>query len=731
MGVAVASGERWQRVKTVFQEAMDRPADERAAWVAAACAGDTEVRSQVEALLAADGRAGRFLAAATGAGADRASADLTVAVDRLQSALAGRFSIERELGRGGMGVVYLARDVALDRPVALKLLPPSLAVRPDFRERFLREARIAAGLSHPHIVPIHHVEATAEFVYFVMAYVDGESLGERVRRTGPMRPPEVAKLVQEVAWALAYAHSRGVVHRDVKPDNIMIDRASGRALVTDFGIARVAAQGTQKDEVLGTLRYMSPEQASGSAPVDGRSDLYSLGVTAFFALAGRVPFEGDSAGQLVAMHLAEPAPPVASVAPGIPAPLAEAVDRCLAKDPAARFATGEALAEAIADAQVTRREVAPTVRSYLGTARSGVAQMTIIGMLAGAAVSIIPDVVPSGPMIGHPLFPIFVMLTAFASVAAARQFTAARGVVRAGMDERDLAEAVASAASARDANVEYEIGRIERLGRFLARPLVRAVSLLSAAGCVALFPRALGDVVRAGFSVYSLAGGLFLLAAGGGSIAMFTALGVAPHKLLRAFTPGTSEYGRLWRAVWTGPIGRWWFRLAGAGLPRTRAVLSTAEPTEVLMGRAAQELFERLPKALRAQLGDVSEVIRSLERTAGDLRARRDEIARALAETGPPDASEQRARVVSELEEVRDGIETRLRAAVGAIEMLRLNLVRLRAGVGQADDLTASLEEARSVGTAVRLQLEAADEIDALTRAPRNPEVRPGARTPA
>jgi serine/threonine-protein kinase len=260
----------------------------------------------------------------------------------LQQALAGRYSLDRELGRGGMGIVFLARDVALDRPVAIKLLPPQFAAMPDLRERFRREAQTAAKLSHPNIVPIHVVEESDDLVYFVMAYVDGESLGQRVRRTGPLAPSVVTKIVQEVAWALAYAHEHGVVHRDIKPDNILLDKGSGRAMVSDFGIARVTEGGTMtgKGELIGTVSYMSPEQATEDA-VDGRSDLYSLGVTAFYALSGRLPFDGPNLPAIIHKHVAVAPPRVGTVARAVPPPLAEAVDRCLAKDPAARFPSGE------------------------------------------------------------------------------------------------------------------------------------------------------------------------------------------------------------------------------------------------------------------------------------------------------------------------------------------------------------------------------------------------------
>src|SRR6185436_18655665 len=268
----------------------------------------------------------------------------------LAQALRGDIAVERELGRGGMGVVYLARDVMLDRAVAMKVLPPHLAAQDDMRERFLREARTAARLAHPNVVPVYRADEIDGAAFFTMAFIEGEALADRIRERGPLVPAEGVRIFREVAWALAYAHARGVVHRDVKPENILLDRHTGRALVSDFGIARQAdaARITQAGLVLGTFHYMSPEQVSG-AELDGRSDVYSLGVAMYHALSGRVPFDGLTAPAVLMAHATRQAPPLASIAPGIPAALAVIVDRCMEKRREDRFPNAEAVADALED----------------------------------------------------------------------------------------------------------------------------------------------------------------------------------------------------------------------------------------------------------------------------------------------------------------------------------------------------------------------------------------------
>ena len=272
--------------------------------------------------------------------------------DSFARLLNGQYSLEREIGRGGMGIVYLGRDLRLDRPVAIKTLPPHLANDATIRERFLREARTAAHLSHPNIVPIYRADEIDGHVFFVMGYVDGPSLAELVRDDGAQDPRDVLRVMRDVASALGYASGQGVVHRDVKCENILIDRRTQRAMVTDFGIARLAeaAPLTATGQVLGTVYYMSPEQVTGE-PLDGRSDLYSLGVAGFYALTGRFPFNAPMASAVLVAQVNTPPPPVLTVATGAPRPLAEIIDRCLAKNPASRYATGEELAEALTHVQ--------------------------------------------------------------------------------------------------------------------------------------------------------------------------------------------------------------------------------------------------------------------------------------------------------------------------------------------------------------------------------------------
>ena len=266
--------------------------------------------------------------------------------------LSANYELENEVGRGGMGIVYCARDKRLKREIAIKVLPPELSFRADIRQRFLREAETAAQLNHPNIVPIYTVEERDNLVYFVMAYIKGDNLGQRLQQHGPMEPVEVRRILREVAEALAYAHHRNVIHRDIKPDNIIIDEETGRAMVTDFGIARALtdmgdSRLTATGMAIGTPAYMSPEQSAGDRAIDGRSDLYSIGVVGYQMLCGQTPFVASNTPSMLVKHLSERPIPVDERWPDLPPDLARAVMLCLEKDPNDRFPSAAAFAQAL------------------------------------------------------------------------------------------------------------------------------------------------------------------------------------------------------------------------------------------------------------------------------------------------------------------------------------------------------------------------------------------------
>ncbi|HEV7992361.1 MAG TPA: protein kinase [Gemmatimonadaceae bacterium] len=270
--------------------------------------------------------------------------------DRVTSALEHQYAIEDEIGRGGMSVVYRARDLRLGRDVAVKVLPPELAHDPAVGSRFTREAQTSAQLAHAHIVPIFDVGERDGIAYFVMALVTGGSVAMRLEQQ-PLRPvDEVRRLLGETADALAYAHLRGVIHRDIKADNILIDAASGRAMVTDFGIARAMEQGTrltQTGVAVGTPTYMSPEQAMGERQIDGRSDIYSLGVLGYQMITGRVPFSASNSMALLLKHVSEKPQPIAELRPEAPKQLCDAIERALMKSPEERWPTASAFRDAL------------------------------------------------------------------------------------------------------------------------------------------------------------------------------------------------------------------------------------------------------------------------------------------------------------------------------------------------------------------------------------------------
>jgi serine/threonine protein kinase len=268
---------------------------------------------------------------------------------RIQHGVVGRYEIVRELGRGGMAVVFLANDLKHGRSVALKVLQPEVAAALG-GERFLQEIRIAARLQHRHIVGLFDSGESDGILYYTMPYVEGESLRDRLARERQLSLPEALRIAEQIAQALAYAHGHGVVHRDIKPANVLL--VGAEAMVADFGVAKALTEAggeelTRSGLVVGTPAYMSPEQAAAEPDIDARSDLYSLGAVVYEMLAGQPPYTGATAGAIMARKAMEPVPSLRVVRETVPGSVEQAVTRALAKAPADRFGTAQEFAEAL------------------------------------------------------------------------------------------------------------------------------------------------------------------------------------------------------------------------------------------------------------------------------------------------------------------------------------------------------------------------------------------------
>ena len=555
---------------------------------------------------------------------------------------------------------------------------------------------MAARLSHPHIVPIHRVMEVGGFVFFVMSYVEGETLGERLRTRGPLPPAEAMRVLREVAWALAYAHGRGIVHRDVKPDNILLEAATGRALVTDFGIAQGGTDvvtATDVGKIMGTAHFMSPEQAAGDL-LDGRSDIYALGVVGYVTVSGRLPFESSNVSALVLRQANERPTSVMSAAPGLPPALGAAIDRCLARDPDDRFADGEALAAALVPPVETRPALPPTLRAWLGArnpllvpymAWSGAFGALTLGNLIAWVTGNRPDgpadIVLLAGIASLPLLPI----VGFHLNQAYRQFRAGHTLadLRAALDiarrEREEGEA-----SVRDA--------VEPRGH----QLLRLATIASATWLAVTFGlMAQGTIHENQNSIW-----LFLTPVGSTML-----LGAVSNALDVQFIPtgirewwGTGIRDRLWNSR----VGAWLARRLGAP-ERSRAVGGGVfRPTESALGVAAAELFEALPSAYREQLDELPAVVASLEARAADARAELDVIA-AMAPSGS-DADVLAAR--------RDAAKEHLAASVAALESIRLDLLRLHAGASDLAPLTTLMDAARGIGEDLNRLAEAQREVE-------------------
>jgi serine/threonine-protein kinase len=348
--------ERWREVDAILKAALECEADRRDAFIANACGDDDGLRSEIASLLAAhDASDDEFLEGVAAEAIGVVSQRESVAT-RLATALAGRYAIEREVAHGGMATVYLARDLRHDRPVAIKVLREELAAAVG-AERFLAEIRVTASLQHPHILPLFDSgsvpaerDGQPSLLYYVMPFVEGETLRSRIAREGRLRVDDAIEVAREMAEALEHAHQHGVVHRDVKPENVLLQ--GGHALVADFGIALAVQHAggerlTRTGLTVGTPQYMAPEQASGDRAIDARADVYALGVVLHEMLAGESPFAAGSPHAILRRVLHESASALVTRRADVPPTVDAAVQRAMAKRPDDRFASAAAFAEAL------------------------------------------------------------------------------------------------------------------------------------------------------------------------------------------------------------------------------------------------------------------------------------------------------------------------------------------------------------------------------------------------
>jgi serine/threonine-protein kinase len=633
---------------------------------------------------------------------------------RLKEALGDAYTIEGEIGRGGMGVVFRARDERLQRRVAIKVLPPELAFQKDIRERFTREAQTAARLSHPHIVPIHDVGEGSSLVYFVMGYVEGESLGARIKRRGKLPPEEARRIMKETADALSAAHGLSVIHRDIKPDNILLEGTRGRVMVTDFGIAK-AVSGTSGATLtgvgvaIGTPQFMSPEQAAGEREIDGRSDLYSLGVVSYQMLTGELPFNAPTVAGILMKQITEPAPILHTVRSDVPEDLSLAVARCLEKDPENRWPTADALRRALESRTVTGyRPTSTGIRAARNptTARSG-----------GTSTSTRPRPTPTD-----------------------RGRTARAGglppVARPPLAPRPPAGSQRQASLAGGQWVRNERGEWIRATDPSQLPVPDT-------GEPPLVQKVRGQFARWA----AVTGGCFLLNIATGITDPWFLLvgGGMAFPLLKSYSQ-LWQAGYSWRDVLNRPPAPDAIQVPGAKGSKGRKVLGAPKETDygayfdrvkqVYTDRAAiLGLMEKVPEAERGLLPDVVETTEALYSRVLDLARTLNEmdlnfgtetperIKRRLDDLFLQAEGEERDRQIRLLEQQhktatdlmnrRQAIVDRLESSVLAMQNVRFDLIRLRsAGVNNVlSDITQATQQARALSRDVDHAIAAAAEI--------------------
>ena len=643
--------------------------------------------------------------------------------DRVVAAVGDQYLIEAEIGRGGMAAVFRALDLRLHRHVAIKALPPELAFNTDVKTRFLREAQTAAQLSHPNIVPIYTVDERGGVVYFVMALVEGESLAARLARQPRLSVDAVRRVLAEVADALDYAHACSVVHRDIKPDNILIDRTTGRAVVTDFGIARAAvgdARLTLTGVAVGTPAYMSPEQAMGDRDVDGRSDQYSLGIVGYQMLVGQTPFKAANTPAMLVKHLSEIPRPVRESRPDVPAQLAAAIDRALSKKSEDRWPSAGAFRDALTaplasvPAPVVSRQ--PPASMPNG---GGQAEPQRPGEALRRAMRLGDDVLPALPPLPAASIGIGMSRREWKEWARQQRRLArdmARGALVSSADQVDMR-------AARWYDIEH---RVLRFRRRLVQTLVVIPALF------------LINLVMQGFPWFMFPSAFILLSllTSAGNL---WADGISPVVALRS---GWRERIRTSLGAPPAPTP--------ASLP-PRDVAATLVPPEVLAGahgsvvrRAVadstqiQDIISKLSQVERDMLPDVAPTIDALvQRVASlavtvhrldadvsgtSLGALDERIVLAERDTRDADNDRRLALLRRQRSTLHDLLDRRrtlldqMESASLTLQNLKLDLLKLRsAGVGSAlEDVTSATREARALSRDIGHLLDAADDVRKL-----------------
>lgn len=588
----------------------------------------------------------------------------------LQGTLAGTWSIEREIGRGGMGVVYLARDVSLDRPVAIKVLHPRLARRAEARDRFLAEARTGGRLSHPHVVPIYSVDATGDIVYFVMGLVDGESLGAQIRRAGPLAASQATAVIREVGWALAHAHAMGVLHRDVTLDNVLIERRTGHAFLVDFGIA-AEVERTHGVSLVGTPAYIAPELIHGEPP-SVQSDLYALAVMSWATLAGRLPFDGPDNAATLMLHVTADIPSLASAAPATPSRVVRAIERSLSKNPAGRPIDTEEFIAAL-DQSTTVATVPPALHRWVTRGQrirpAWAFAAPLAGMLAFIAMmgagSYLPDMLPRA-------IPSLLVLGGAGVLHAWFAQSELRRVLRSGYGSDDLALAMK----------QQRVSTVSKPAPLLGR-VVHDLGTLAVLGIV-LGAIVFTTVMRVDTQVSWEALMVIVELMGWCWITLWTAIGaefvLQCHPVVRRMKPGLSE------RFWASRLGRAAARIVGVGLPATAEAGHTLHrPTELMLSLAIEDLWSALPDEPRKAMQDAPGIASGLRRRVAELK----EALRVIDSSA--------ARPVAEFTAIRQRLAERHEAGVTALERIRLLLIRLGGAAASAGEFTAQLEDARAV----------------------------------